>query len=261
MKKSSTFSEEDVTLLLEKKFCAPEWAFFSQVANGTGGTSSRRADGVAFNLWPSRGMAIHGFEIKVSRRDWLNELKNPGKSEDIQKFCDHWWIVAPKDVIMVGEVPKTWGHFEAQKGRLVTVKEAPELSPVMVDRPFLAALMRKLDSKSMLPEEIKARVTAAHREGELAGAESARWKVERLERELSSLRKNVEKFEELSGINIEFCNVENVAARYKLFCERGSDQFVEAMSMRLESMKKLTHDLEEKIKLARLEIRNAGSDS
>ena len=33
----------------------------------------RYADAIAMNLWPSRGLAVHGFEIKISRGDWQRE--------------------------------------------------------------------------------------------------------------------------------------------------------------------------------------------
>lgn len=261
MKKEKSFTEDDVTVLLEKKFSAPEWAFFSQVANGTGGTSSRRADGVAFNLWPSRGLAIHGFEVKVSRRDWLNELKNPGKSEDIQKFCDHWWVVAPKDVILEGEVPKTWGHFEVQSGRILLKKEAPELQAIMVDRPFLAALMRKLDNSTMLPDEMKARVAASYDEGKKAGEESKRWKHESTEKDLSRLKEHVQKFETTTGVRIEHYLGEVEAARFKLFRDRQSDLFIEIAENRLEAMRNLVRQFEEKIQAVKLEVADERPDS
>jgi len=31
------------------------------------------------DLWPSGGLEIHGHEVKVSRSDWLRELKEPEK--------------------------------------------------------------------------------------------------------------------------------------------------------------------------------------
>ena len=57
----------------------------------------RYADAVAMNLFPSRGLALHGFEIKVSKSDFKSEIENPEKSVPVQQYCDHWWIVAPAE--------------------------------------------------------------------------------------------------------------------------------------------------------------------
>ena len=47
-------------------------------------------------VWPSRGLYLHGFEIKVHRNDWLRELKNPAKAEEIAGYCHFWWVVATR---------------------------------------------------------------------------------------------------------------------------------------------------------------------
>ena len=133
----------DVRAALTRKFCAPEWAIFYEVAQGTGARGGRFADAVAMNLWPSRGCELHGFEIKVSRSDWLNELKQPEKSMPIQRFTDRWWIVTPTDVIKPGELPPTWGHYIVKGNGLNVATEAPKLDREGPDRPFLAALLRR----------------------------------------------------------------------------------------------------------------------
>lgn len=59
----------EIKAALRAKFCAPEWAIMFEVGDGTGASQSRWADAVAMNLWPSRGLQIHGFEIKAHRSD------------------------------------------------------------------------------------------------------------------------------------------------------------------------------------------------
>jgi hypothetical protein len=51
------------------------------------------------SLWPSRGIELHGIEIKVSRNDWLKELGDPAKADEIARFCDRWWVAAGDESI------------------------------------------------------------------------------------------------------------------------------------------------------------------
>lgn len=134
----------DVKSALRARFCSPEWTIFFEVADGTGMHQRRWADAVAMNMYPSRGMEIHGFEIKVSRGDWLRELKNPEKSSTVQQFCDRWWIVAPKELIKPGELPPTWGHYDITSAGIIRqMVAAPKLESVPVNKSFMAAMLRR----------------------------------------------------------------------------------------------------------------------
>ena len=177
---------EDVRVALRKKYADPEWVFVEEVAPRTGG-GTRYADAVAVNLWSSRGHAIHGFEIKVSRSDWLHELKKPQKAEEsVFEFCDYWWVVTPAGIGIVkdGELPPTWGHLEIRSNGVFVMKKAPQLTPKPVTRGFFAALIRRANDNvekrahqmqadavnkahAKIEEEIKYRVersTHKHRE-------------------------------------------------------------------------------------------------
>src|SRR5580704_8704369 len=81
---------------LRKKYCPPAGAFIEQVPDGTGGYKRRTADGLGMLVWPSRGLELHGFEIKVARGDWLKELKDPTKAEAFSLHCDRWYVVTAK---------------------------------------------------------------------------------------------------------------------------------------------------------------------
>lgn len=149
----------EVRAALRSRFCAPEWALFFEVGDATGARQNRWADAVAMNLYPSRGLEVYGFEIKVSRADWLRELKNPAKSAAVQRFCDRWWVIAPDGVILDGELPPTWGYYEAQSsGKIRQVVSAPKLEPEAINRAFVAAMLRRA---SALDEDlVKATVSA-----------------------------------------------------------------------------------------------------
>lgn len=136
-------TSSEVKALLRRRYQHPEWAICFEVANSTGAGSNRYADAVAMNLWPSRGLAFYGFEIKVSKQDFLNEVKNPEKSVAVQQYCDQWWIVAPAKAVDEALLPKAWGWMRVDEDRLVVVKQAPELEPKPIDRKFMAAMVRR----------------------------------------------------------------------------------------------------------------------
>jgi hypothetical protein len=170
---------------LRERYCAPEFALFFEVANGTGSNVRRYADALAMNLFPSRGLTLNGFEIKVSAHDWKRELKNPHKAEEgIFKYCDHWWIVAPAGVVAKTELPSTWGLLEMpDKGGLRQVVAAPRLKPQELNRNFIAALLRRAsvadqsvvdelvrkgvdEARARIDDEVERRVTTRLRDVE-----------------------------------------------------------------------------------------------
>src|SRR4051812_49014156 len=99
---------------LQKRHAPPEWAYFEEMRNGTGyARGARTADALAFSLWPSRGLELHGIEVKVHRSDWLREKGDPDKAEEIGKFCERWWLATTEGVVAdVGEIPSAWGWLE-----------------------------------------------------------------------------------------------------------------------------------------------------
>lgn len=140
--------------LIARFHCRPEWAVFFEVHNGTGAIQRRSADAIAMNMYPSRGLAIHGFEIKVSRGDWLNELKKPDKAEEIAQYCDYWWIVTPPGIVKEGELPPSWGHYEVVEDKAmpdsIRLKRKVAAPPLVQFRPtqqlsrsFVAAVLRR----------------------------------------------------------------------------------------------------------------------
>lgn len=161
-------SASDVRALLRKRYCHPEWALCFEVANATGTNARRYADAVAMNLFPSRGLALHGFEIKVSKADFRSEIENPDKSVAVQQYCDHWWVVAPAEAVDETLLPKTWGWLRVDNSRLVVAKQAPELDAKPVTRSFMAALVRRANEvdASEVDKLVRDKVDALRQEDE-----------------------------------------------------------------------------------------------
>lgn len=201
-KKLDALSEAQFIERLRTKYQAPEWAFFNHVPCGTGSTANRTADGVAMNLWPSRGFEIIGFEVKSSRSDFLSEIKNPAKSHEIQKYCDRWYMVTMPDIVREGELPKTWGLMVPHGNGLRIEKEAPELTPEKVTINFVAALARTIHKADFLPEEIQARIDAAAKRASDSMKERMKWQIDSAEKRKADLEAEIQEFERVSGLTL-----------------------------------------------------------
>jgi hypothetical protein len=102
----------------------------------------RTADALAVDLWPSSGHLVHGFEVKVSRSDWLHELKDPEKAEAFKPYCDHWWLVVPDAAIVRDDLPNGWGLLVDGKAGLRIKKRAPHLEREAMPFEMTAAWLR-----------------------------------------------------------------------------------------------------------------------
>jgi len=144
--KREIVSTDDMHGLLDKKFPSPAYAVLHEVRNSTGFRKKiRTADALAMSLWPSRGIELIGFEIKMSRGDLKRELDDPEKASEIMKYCNRWWlVVGHKDLIQPGELPPTWGLMVAHKNTISSVVAAPELKPAPLDKLFVASILRNI---------------------------------------------------------------------------------------------------------------------
>jgi hypothetical protein len=204
----------EVEALMKERFKGNEWAYLPQVRNATGMAAQiRTADALAMSLFPSRGLELHGFEIKCSRADWLRELKDASKAEAIAQYCDRWWIVAgSKDIVNTAEIPTGWGLLIPCAGTLRAVKNAPKLDAVPIDRAFLAGLLRKA-AEYVPAEEL---IAKARREGFESGASTAKsgsdYELRQARHELECVKANIAAFEEKSGLRIDQWNAGNMGA-------------------------------------------------
>lgn len=149
----------EIKLRLRTIFSPPEFAIFFEVAVGTGFAGQRRkADAVAMDMWPSRGMKITGFEVKVSRHDWLREKGNPVKAEAIAAYCDRWALVTAFGVAESIEVPHAWDWYElSEKGdKLALRQRGHETEAKVLDRSFVASLLRCATRGELLEIEVRA---------------------------------------------------------------------------------------------------------
>lgn len=128
---------------LRRKFQQPEWGLFFEVP----GPNGRRADAIAFNLYPSRNFRTIGFEIKATRSDWKRELKDASKNDWHIGQVDDWYVIAGrKGIVKESELPDGWGLYEMKGGgKLYEIVES-NLSGVQNrdrDTEFFARLVKK----------------------------------------------------------------------------------------------------------------------
>jgi hypothetical protein len=149
----------DMMCRLASRYAPPEYALLPQVRNGTGFDGRRTADAVAISCWPSRGIYLHGFEVKVERGDWLRELRDPAKAEEVAAYCHFWWIVAPDEhVAKPEEIPADWGLLALHGDVLVERKPARTQTAKTPDMPFLAAVLRAAQQVMIPKSEIEERI-------------------------------------------------------------------------------------------------------
>jgi hypothetical protein len=120
------------------------WVTAEHVKNAPGFFHTRCADLIAVDCWPAKGLEIHGHEVKVSRSDWLAELKQPEKAAAFIRHCDRWWVVVPDAALVKpGELPADWGLMSiGGGGGLRVVTAAPKLVPEPLPRELWVTLLR-----------------------------------------------------------------------------------------------------------------------
>lgn len=148
---SMKLTSSHVKAALRLHYSAPQYAILEEVRNATGmlkkrkGKQPRYADMVAMGLWPSIGLDLTGFEVKVTRADWLNEISDEKKAVAVAQFCDYWYLVTPANVKIVneGELPAGWGWLIVDEDLKVKMEiSAPRHAAMPITREFLASLMR-----------------------------------------------------------------------------------------------------------------------
>jgi hypothetical protein len=223
--KPPTPTEAEVIELLRAKLTKPgnggsgEYAFLHHVRNGAGFDANRTFDVIAVSLWPSRGLTIDAYEIKVSRSDWQRELAHPDKAEAACRVADRFTMVMPAGMALPGELPPTWGLIEVTGGKpdggvmtgrkLRTVVAAPMLrdgntAERPISRSLLVGLLRAADGvvlgkKSDVDGDRDAIRRAAAREAAEDAAAAMQDRIDRLQEERDKARDVLARFERVLG--------------------------------------------------------------
>lgn len=87
---------------------------------------------------------FHGHEVKVSRSDWLTELRDPDKAEVFRRHMHYWWLVASETSIVRDDLPDGWGLMVPHGTRTLRVVVPAALNPAPEPLPsgLVGALLR-----------------------------------------------------------------------------------------------------------------------
>lgn len=210
----SGLTSSDLMAALRLRYSPPSFAFLPQVPNGTGSHKSRTADALAMSLWPSRGLELFGFEVKVSRGDWLRELKEPAKADAIARYCDRWWVVAPDaSIVKPAALPKGWGLLVMRGSGLAAKIEAALIETEPIPRTFLAAVLRIAARPT---EQEIARVSHnSFAAGRVEGERIAQNQRDIRGRQDGFAQKAIADFEQASGVKINEWNAGRIGEAVK----------------------------------------------
>lgn len=208
MKKADSWTTSKIVKALSRRYPAPAFAFLTEVRNQTGFQKQERtADAIVMSLYPSRGLTLHGFEIKASRSDWLKEMRSPDKAEAIQAYCDRWWlVVGAASIVQDSELPETWGLLVPSGNGLKVKVDAPKLEAKELDRSFVASILRVADRAS--EQDLEAARLLGVKQGRESEASYRRGG-------LKKLKEAVATFEKASGVEISTWNGERIGEAVK----------------------------------------------
>lgn len=147
----------DVHALLRKRYNAvapgngPRYVMAPEVRNqaGFGGYFGdgrlRTCDLMVMDTWQSGPVRLIGHEIKVSRSDWLRELKDPSKAAPFVAAVAEWWlVVGDRAIVKDGELPSGWGLMAPTGGQFRAVVQPTRKPQPEIPTGMLAALLRSV---------------------------------------------------------------------------------------------------------------------
>jgi hypothetical protein len=257
----------ELTMALAERYSGDAWAFLPQVRSSVGYAERtvRTADALAMGLWPSRGLELHGFEIKCERADWIKELNNPAKADKICRFCDRWWLVANEGIVQPGELPATWGLLCPRGNKLVCKTEPNKCEAEPMTRLFLAAMIRgvkayvapKLDGFEKWKD-------AQFQSGREQGARERGYEVNEAKRSLErerkdndALRESIREFQNKSGVRIDAWSAGDVGDAVRIITNAPkAKELMELSSEMLERYRNVVQRLESLTSLQNLPVCN-----
>lgn len=93
--------------------------------------------------WADRGPSFIGHEVKVSRSDWLTELRDPSKAEFWVNHCHYFnLVVSDESIVRRDELPQGWGLMVAHGSSVRVAVEAVRSEAFPMPLKTQAALLR-----------------------------------------------------------------------------------------------------------------------
>jgi hypothetical protein len=200
---------------------------------------------MALSLYPSNGLALHGFESKISRADLKKELLDPSKAAEFSEYCDYWWLVLSSEELMAGlQCPESWGVLVPSGKSLKVAIQAPKLNPKPMDIGLVCGLLRKASEtsdkvlKGMVPRE-DIMSLAEEKAKEIADRET-----KGLRAEFDLVNRYISEFKDASGVDIrERWQMGRIGNAVKHIVEQGRVSVIEKAKCEAVSAKKYLDQL------------------
>lgn len=150
-------TERDLLDLLHRRYSGagngpgPRCIVAEHVRNRASFDANRTADAIMVDTWRS-SLAVHGFEVKCSRTDWLTELRNPGKASAFIPYCHFWWLVVADKSIVRDDLPDGWGllvpHGDTLRAEVGAKKRRnPDPLPLDMIAPILRSVQKTAERR------------------------------------------------------------------------------------------------------------------
>jgi hypothetical protein len=159
----------DLAALLRRRYSqrhgnGPRYVLVPEVRNQAGfgwyngGPRLRTCDLIVMDTWESAPVRLIGHELKVTRSDWLAELRDPDKAGAFLPHVAEWWlVVADRSIVRDGELPEGWGLLAPAGGQLRAVVPPARQRQLPVPLGLMAALLRSMERASRFEVERAAR--------------------------------------------------------------------------------------------------------
>ena len=259
-KPNQPITTKEVNDLLRTKFNNTEYAYLEEVRDSAGFHASRSCDAVTIGLWPSRGNFITGYEVKISRTDWLKEYKSPEKAEAIFQYCDFFYLVAgSEEIFKIEEVPLTWGIYVVRGKRLILIREAPKLSPKPVAPTFLGAMFKRATKNMIHLSSVQDKIDLARETGKETGKNNNLYELEQGRKQIAKLTERIKNFETATGMNLDdnrWCGYlygsdkeKKIADAVNLILQGGPDRFEERLQSLENTAQTILSQIQEAMKI------------
>jgi hypothetical protein len=147
MNKSIKINSKTILESLRNIHPESEWLFAGEVGL-LGFQNQQRIDAFAVALWPSKKAIRHSYEIKVSRQDFLNEIKNPQKRQFALDNSEQFWFAIADGIADKSEIPDEAGLLIYKNDKLISVKNAPKRKVPPITTDMLLSIAKRMRTEA-----------------------------------------------------------------------------------------------------------------
>lgn len=141
-------SQEVLNALRRSYFQPGRWSWFEEVQLPQ--ISHRNRGQQRVDAWAisSSGNCIASIEVKVDKRDFANEIRNPRKRRHAMAYSNQFFFAAPKGLLKREEIPLDCGLLEVDdEGRVWETIEAPKHEAARPSWEWFAAIAREISQQ------------------------------------------------------------------------------------------------------------------